>query len=107
MTETMRKIIDYEIVNGTTDAYLEALVKCRLPDWQPLGNPFMGRDECYYQVMVRYEEEPKADIDYRSEYLNLIDHVRHKIPGETRHETALRIIKEHETSTDACQAGLK
>ena len=45
--------------------------------------------------------------DVHARYYELINEIINKVDGESRHETALRIIKEHETSTGACKAKLK
>lgn len=43
-----------------------------------------------------FERLNRPKPDYTAKYLELIYAIRNKIPNETRHETALRIIQRHE-----------
>jgi len=46
--------------------------------------------------IINSESEPTKEENVSSKYEELLLHVVNKIPGETRHQTALRIIRQHE-----------
>lgn len=76
-------------------------------------------EECFYSATIavvkcdcgammgpsQMEEKLNADLEseiaeLREDYMELIYAVATKYPNETRHETALRYIQEHESGSD-------
>lgn len=82
----------------TKEQFVEALRQA-LPDF--LKYVATGPDGQYGQSVVYLPGREAADI--RSKYDELIYAVESAFPNETRHETALRYIREAETSSGSDQ----
>ena len=55
------KIVDYRILYASRNNTLEEAVSLHIPEWQPLGQPYLDKNGLEKQAMVIYEEaKPKA-----------------------------------------------
>lgn len=58
---------------------------------------WVGDDDCAYCQVEALQDELEESKQVGYAYAALIMQVVNKIPGESRHETAKRIIRQHES----------
>jgi len=63
----------------------------REPEWE--GQTVVRLDD----VLALLDATPTETPDYKALYHELLYEVANKVPGESRHESARRIIRQHET----------
>lgn len=97
---TPRKMTDEEIAVILKE-YLGD-IQHQLPE--DLFGIVLSRGLSIARAVRDYYEGRGDEIDYKTLYEDLIYQVHNKIPGETRYETAKRIIYQHEHQNNAPQA---
>lgn len=88
--ETDREITDPAEIREWAENLVESMLPAAQPT-TPADSPVISEDE--YTALAAISEE-----NYRRWYMELIYSVQSKFDGETRHETALRYIKQAEST---------
>lgn len=55
------KITAYKIIKAKNAADLEWLIEDMLPEWQPLGGPYVAGPAAHMQAIVKYVASPSGE----------------------------------------------